>query len=437
MNLAPNLHSPLSSPLHGMFGRESYPSGAILHFDANADPYTEQTGGPHTFNQAILAPQFQRQADGSVIGVGAKVAADFYGGERWVRSCGAIANLLPSGAEGFTTSWGYNGCSLVSGKVVAAASTSQKYFTSPLYAFTSGVAYTQALRLKYSGVRYVQLTMGGAAFGSSQYANFDLIDGTVAFSTGCIASIVAIGDSFLCSITATATATASASGVVCAFAPVFNSVRLPVGFVGDGVIGVIPSEPIFTATAYPVPYVPPGVTQPASNATATNGMWFANPDDLALWDLLTGDAMAAGIRVRLNFASTDLPNSSTLNIVTPDDVAGRFLTIQKDAGGALTAKLSDGTNTASVTLAAWARNAVLHLYPQVKAGATQMRIGYKTAAATSITWGTAATYAGTFGPDATLDRLMIGFNNAYPFSVSKFTVVPGEIADAEILGWWA
>ena len=37
---------------------------------------------------------------------------------------------------------------------------------------------------------------------------------------------------------------------------------------------------MLTATAYPVPYTPPGVTQPASNATATNGVWFSNPQYL-------------------------------------------------------------------------------------------------------------------------------------------------------------
>ena len=86
MILRPLLRPITSSPLHGMFGRETYPSGAILHFDATLDPYTEQTGGPHTFNYSIGNPQCQRQADGSYVDVGAKVAADFYGGERWVRS---------------------------------------------------------------------------------------------------------------------------------------------------------------------------------------------------------------------------------------------------------------------------------------------------------------------------------------------------------------
>jgi len=47
---------------------------------------------------------------------------------------------------------------------------------------------------------------------------------------------------------------------------------------------------ILTATAYPTPYVPPGVTQPGSNATATNGTWFALPDGSDLWKATDGAA---------------------------------------------------------------------------------------------------------------------------------------------------
>ena len=135
----------------------------------------------------------------------------------------------------------------------------------------------------------------------------------------------------------------------------------------------------------------------------------------------------------MGVGSGDLPNSSVLNALTPDDAAGRFLTIQKSAGGVLTANLSDGTNTATVTLAAWNRGDVLQFFPQVKAGAAQMRIGYKTAAASSITWGDLATYAGTFGPDSTLKRLMVGYANVYPMGVNKLAVFAKEMADADLI----
>lgn len=43
MILTPILKPLTSSPLHGLFGRTSYPSGAILHFDATLG-FVDQTG---------------------------------------------------------------------------------------------------------------------------------------------------------------------------------------------------------------------------------------------------------------------------------------------------------------------------------------------------------------------------------------------------------
>lgn len=80
-------------------GKKKYPGGAILHYDADLDAFSEQTGAPHTFSHAVLSPQYQLNADGSYTDVGAKPAVDVYDGEKWLRSCGAVTNLLPSGAE--------------------------------------------------------------------------------------------------------------------------------------------------------------------------------------------------------------------------------------------------------------------------------------------------------------------------------------------------
>ena len=77
------------------------PSGAVLHWDADIDAFSEQTGGVHTFEHSVLSPQYQRNADGSYSNVGAKPAVDVFGGEKWLRSCGAVTNLQtvePGGA---------------------------------------------------------------------------------------------------------------------------------------------------------------------------------------------------------------------------------------------------------------------------------------------------------------------------------------------------
>lgn len=47
---------------------------------------------------------------------------------------------------------------------------------------------------------------------------------------------------------------------------------------------------MLTATKYPVPYVPPGVTQPVGYGSASGGVWFTNPDGSELWNALDGDS---------------------------------------------------------------------------------------------------------------------------------------------------
>ena len=86
--------------------------------------------------------------------------------------------------------------------------------------FTSGVAYTQSIFLKKgSGVTapdILQLTFGSAAFGSSQYANYNISTGAVLTSSGGTALIEDFGNGwYRCIFTATATATTpTTSGLI-------------------------------------------------------------------------------------------------------------------------------------------------------------------------------------------------------------------------------
>ena len=395
------------------------PADSILHWDADIDAFSEQTGGVHTFNHAVLSPQYQLGADGSYSNVGAKPAVDVFDGKKWLRSCGAVTNLLPVGYNDMTSSsWTKRGtCTVGVGNLISGLRDAHTgdVFRTVSTTIDAATPISPCLRIKrVSTVGKLTVAQASGVDGRWDVDLSLLGDGWVEVTD----SHPAVTKREAWKVSATKT----------------------IGFIIYAYVGTDLSVYLdnfqLTATAYPVPYVPPGVTQPASNATTTNGVWFALPDGSELWKALTGTAMTAGFRVRLPFSSADLPNSSVLNLATPDDVAARFLTIQKSAGGALTAVLSDGTNSATVTLAAWNRGDVLHFFPQVAAGATQMRVGYKTDAATSITWGSLATFAGTFGPDSTLDRLMLGYSNAYPFGVNKLTVVTGAKADAEILGWW-
>jgi hypothetical protein len=92
---------------------------------------------------------------------------------------------------------------------------------------SSGQVFTGSIYVKNVDQRYVQLTFGTAAFGSSQYQNFDLQTGTKGTGTGMIDStITSVGnDWYRISITK-ATISSGASGLVPCFVPSASATRL-------------------------------------------------------------------------------------------------------------------------------------------------------------------------------------------------------------------
>lgn len=94
--------------------------------------------------------------------------------------------------------------------------------------YTSGTDNCFSCYAKAGSITKVQLTHATTAFGSSQYANFDLVSGTVVKSTGCTPYVVDIGGGwFRLMIVATATTTANGgSGAVSALVT-GNEGRLP------------------------------------------------------------------------------------------------------------------------------------------------------------------------------------------------------------------
>lgn len=222
-----------------------FPEGAILHYDADIDAFSEQTGGVHRFNHAVLSPQYQLNADGSYSNVGAKPAVDVFGGKKWLRSCGQVTNLLPVVADDFRNSFW-----IKRGVAIPTLNADGSYRVT-LGAAGSKDLYNVTLA---TGSQHTLTVWAKKVSGSSRlmFADASMNTGRTAFSL---------------------------SG---------GFVRLDVVFSSTGFVHHFYSEdgadltvdlkmPMATNTPYPVPYVPPGITQPASNATTTNGSWFANP----------------------------------------------------------------------------------------------------------------------------------------------------------------
>lgn len=342
----PVVCNPVLSPLVGILNPSRWRAGrnapldSILHWVADIDAFSEQTGGVHTFNHAVLSPQYQLGADGSYVNVGAKPAVDTFGGKRWLRSCGAITNLF-------------------------GGDTSQARSVS----LTNGTVYT--------------LHVFGA--------------GTVSCSYG-TATVEA-------PLKITATATES------------------VTFTPSGA-----TYWMLTATAYPVPYVPPGVTQPASNATTTIGVWFALPDGSPLWQALTGQPLTLATRVRMGVGGGYFTGG--LGIVSNK---ANNVCVQYAWEDPVPVRAHDGTSATPWFTAPWPRNAIIRRVTQVNTAGTQFRVGYMIEGThTTIQWSAWTNYDSSFNP-STLYRLMLGYNNAYPMWFNKITAWKKQATDAEIL----
>lgn len=200
---------------------------------------------------------------------------------------------------------------------------------------------------------------------------------------------------------------------------------------------------MLTATAYPTPYVPPGVTQPASNATTTNGTWFALPDGSPMWQALTGAPLTLATRIRMSVGSADLTSDQLISFVAcqASSVYGPHL-LQRFAGpGYNIVRAHDGGSAANKG-GSWSRNAVVQRFTQVNEAGTRFRVGYVIEGTyTAIQWSHAsedsttwATFDGSFNP-STLYRLMLGYNNSYPMWFNKITVWKREVPVAELEAW--
>lgn len=231
-------------------------------------------GKTHKFNHAVLAPQYQRNADGSTVEVGAKPGVDVYSGEKFLRLCGAVTNLMLA-AESLVTGW--RGPTLnvaLSTRVtdgpgggvrtvsVITTTTDNAYAHTSIRPALADTAHFQSLWVR-------GITAQRTTFRANYIPDFSYrVD------------IELTGQWQKIEIPMPPRAGVTGARIV------FDTRTFGAAYTGE----IELCDFIITATAYPVPYVPPGVTQPASNATATNGAWFSNPDGSPLWYALDGQA---------------------------------------------------------------------------------------------------------------------------------------------------
>jgi len=188
----------------------------------------EGTGGP-TWSRATKAWGFNELGYLEEIASGCA----FFGGARLVR------NTVRTKSEDFSNAaWTKTNCTTPSSNVVVCANATSGQYISQLSGGTSIVvgtrmAYSYRVKRVVGGVDFLQIVPSSATYGSLQFVNISLVDGSYA-ATGCSATVTAVSaDTFDVTIFPTATVT---GGDICSVAMInaMTDVRLP-SFIGDGV----------------------------------------------------------------------------------------------------------------------------------------------------------------------------------------------------------
>lgn len=202
---------------------------------------------------------------------------------------GKVSNLLPVGAEASAT-WFKSGVSLTGYIVTATTSLYSHYIQFASYSYVSSKTYAFLYRIKPQyGQRFCQILGSNAAFSSAQYAVFDLEAGVVTYSTGGTAFIwkdESDPTRYWCSWAVLCTTSGESKSAAVVFTPDGAAPRLPV-YAGDGIASLEIDRWMVTESSVPVPYVPPGATQP-TNAATTGGNGVNIPLDAGLLECFQG-----------------------------------------------------------------------------------------------------------------------------------------------------
>jgi hypothetical protein len=200
----------------------------------------------------------------------------------------ATTNLVEHSIPDSGTYWSFNSASATTAATISPDglmdatslidnAANDRHYTqyTPGTSFASGTTYTLSCFAKANGQSVVQLTYGVSGFASTQYANFNLANGTVGGtgSTNVAQSIQALSNGwYRCSLTATANASAAAVVALGLVNNVTSAARLAVysGGTGTGVyVFGVQCEAAPSASSY-LPTTGSTVTRAADSLYTTN-----------------------------------------------------------------------------------------------------------------------------------------------------------------------
>ncbi len=264
--------------------------------------------------------------------------------------------------------------------------------------------------------RTLQIMFTGAA--SATYANFDLQNGSITVDASSNARIEDLGDgTYRCSYKVVA----AAAGTVFFLMQESTTAIRYASYEGNGTSTLFLAQFLVVESPYLYPYIPPGITRDSAAATSEgNGASFVISDGTGVDDATSTFVVLA----TMGSDSGDITGPANLASINGTVTGGVYL----DAGG--TAKISDGINTASVTISGGYSRLDEILF-RVVADENTMIIGYKKSDEFGFTDGTSAAFKGTF---EVADSLRLGFLLESPIWVSHVQAQSkADVTDEEII----
>lgn len=308
---------------------------------------------PQLTEGPVARPYVKSPVGGTALGD----VVDVIGGRKMLRTCGAVTNLLTSGRDDFrnwTTITRTNIIKEANYYRLSRSELNQSSVVLQTMLLTSGIAHTVSITAKSTGE--------GNLFGIRIQTTYPKrVDAVVDLSNGNIKSITShtlplptvsvhpVGNGeYRISITGIPDDTIGAF--------IVGSASNETGTWEIGVssaLSVLVRDPQLTASAYPLPYTPPGTTMPASQATTTNGPWFSLPQ---YDDAETSDGLFKRDGVELNnFTPIDAATTTawtplrTRNNLSISDRHMIVLVVDAISGGSLNVYCQNATQVGVIT----------------------------------------------------------------------------------------
>jgi hypothetical protein len=175
---------------------------------------------------------------------------------------------------------------------------------------TTGTTYTGSIFLKKvaGSIDWVQITHGSVGFGTSQYANINLSNGTIGNSSGGTARVETYANGwYRVSWTAVATATTTTSlGVIAVFIQNTNGTTRTPSYAGSTSNKFLAAMAQFEVGSFPTSYIP---TTTGSVVRSADVCSIAGSDFTGFWNQNEGTIFADSAHIASPFPTTVMANS--------------------------------------------------------------------------------------------------------------------------------